>query len=147
MLQLSNTAHDTVEEYPGAPLVAFQKLPLLLARLSTWGLLLDISLTGMADDSVFTQLNGLVAQNTRDNNVVWACRPGSSSSATTVEREYSDGPFIVLRQGKVSTDKMFHTLAPFNSPTYGITNAKLCKTLNKFRHPSIPNFVMLAICM
>lgn len=147
VLQLSNVVHDDTEDYPPAPLIAFQKLSLLLARLATWGLVLDVTLSGLSEDSVFMQLNSQVTQQTRANHVVWPSRPGSSSSINTVEGEYSDGPFIIMRQNKVSSNKMYHTLLPFNSPTYGITNSRLSKTLNKFQHPSTPNHIILAICV
>lgn len=143
---MSNVAHDTTEDYPGPPLIAFQKLPLLIERLKSWGLALDISLTSMAEDSVFEQLSSLVAQKSRSNNIVWACRPGSSSSTNTVESEHADSPFIIMCQGRVSANKMSHTLVPFNSPSYDITNAKLSKTMHRFQHPSIRGLTMLAIC-
>lgn len=142
--QLIPDDRDTFESHPGAPLLAFQKVKMLMNRLRDFGLCFDVQLTGSPRELVYPQLLTQVSTETRHNGISWAPHPGTFAEE---ESDYESGPFLILIPGKVSYDKMSHRLGPLNSPTYGITNATLKSSMKRFRHPLTESKSLIAICM
>jgi hypothetical protein len=117
-----------------------------MERLRTFGLCLDITLTGTKSESVFQQLFSHVVAQTNESNIQWSPRPGTASPDNT-SNDYVESPFIILVNGKVSKDKGHHPLHPLHCSTYDITLPKLIKTLKKITHPLQPSRNVIAICM
>ncbi|KZP10894.1 hypothetical protein FIBSPDRAFT_962673, partial [Athelia psychrophila] len=144
----SSSSHDDAgEDFPGPPLLAFQKIQAFIQRLQERQFCLDVSLSGAPGVSVFPQLISQLSAHNLRYNLQWVLGPGSTaSSGTIVTDDYTTSPVMIYQVGKVSRDRMSHPLVPVTLPTHSLDIKSLSQTLSKkIHHPNDPNCQLLAI--
>jgi hypothetical protein len=97
LAQLSNIAQDSSENYPGPPIITFEKLDALIIKFTQWCLCHDLSLTATKSEPIFKQLVNVVSMHTYDANILWA----PLTSLQMVNSNYADCPFIILTMGRL----------------------------------------------
>jgi hypothetical protein len=80
----------------GAPLLTFQRLVQTMQRFAEWNFSPRVALSSAKEMSVFPQLNAQIVSHSKTHNLVWTQRAGSTASVDTIDKDYSDCPFVIL---------------------------------------------------